>query len=116
MGGGGIGCSSLEDGPQPRNLTMRQCVKARSLRRARTAANRLREVPTGRPLSAGTASASGEVMDRPTNAEVAAALERVSELLQAQGANPYRLEAYRAAGAAVRTCDRQLGEVLAERG
>ncbi|HYV49558.1 MAG TPA: helix-hairpin-helix domain-containing protein [Myxococcaceae bacterium] len=55
-------------------------------------------------------------MDRPTNAEVAAALERVSELLQAQGANPYRLEAYRAAGAAVRRSERPLGEVLAERG
>lgn len=55
-------------------------------------------------------------MDRPMNVEVAAALERVAELLQAQGANPYRLEAYRAAGAAVRKCDRQLGEVLAERG
>jgi DNA polymerase (family X) len=55
-------------------------------------------------------------MDRPTNAEVAAALERVSELLEAQGANPYRVQAYGVAGTAVRKCERQLGEVLAERG
>lgn len=51
-------------------------------------------------------------MDRPTNAEVAAALERASELLEAQGANPYRVQTYRAAGTTVRRCERPLSEVL----
>jgi len=55
-------------------------------------------------------------MDRPTNAEVAAALDRVSELLEAQGANPYRWQAYRAAAAAVRRCESPLWPVLAEQG
>jgi len=55
-------------------------------------------------------------MNRPTNPEVAVALERVSELLEAQGANPYRAQAYRAAGAAVRRCQQPLAGVLAEHG
>jgi DNA polymerase (family X) len=62
------------------------------------------------------APALNGVMDRPTNAEVASALERVSELLEAQGANPYRAQVYRAAGAAVRRCEPALSSVLAGQG
>lgn len=55
-------------------------------------------------------------MNRPTNPEIASALERVAELLEVQGANPYRAQAYRAAGAAVRRAEKALPDVLAERG
>lgn len=50
------------------------------------------------------------------NEEVARMLERVAELLEAQGANPYRVQAYRLASGAARKCARSLHEVLAEGG
>ena len=55
-------------------------------------------------------------MDRPTNLEVASALERVAELLEAQGADPSRAQAYRTTGEAVRSCRQALSAVLEERG
>lgn len=50
------------------------------------------------------------------NAEVAARLDRVAELLEAQAANPYRVQAYRRAAAEVRRCERPLTLVAAEDG
>jgi hypothetical protein len=55
-------------------------------------------------------------MNRPTNTEIAGALERVAELLEAQGANPYRVQAYRVAGGAVRRCQPPLAAVLGQQG
>ena len=41
---------------------------------------------------------------RPDNEEIADLLERVADLLEAQGANPYRVRAYRGAARTVREC------------
>ncbi len=53
---------------------------------------------------------------RPTNLDVADALERVSDLLDAQGANAWRVRAYRAAAQTARTWPRPLLEVYEEEG
>jgi DNA polymerase (family X) len=50
------------------------------------------------------------------NASVARVFGRVAEFLQAQGANPYRVRAYRQAAAAVASMDEPVVEVLAQRG
>ncbi|MCA9510064.1 MAG: DNA-binding protein, partial [Myxococcales bacterium] len=49
------------------------------------------------------------------NAEIADALERVADLLEAQEANAYRVRAYRNAAATIRAHDEPLG-ALYERG
>lgn len=49
-----------------------------------------------------TAPSAWLVGHRPSNSDVAAVLERVAELLQAQDANPFRTRAYRQAATAIR--------------
>jgi len=48
---------------------------------------------------------------RPTNQEIADVLERVAALLEAQDANPYRVNAYRKAARLVERSDRSLAQV-----
>ena len=50
--------------------------------------------------------------DNPTNQEIADVLERVAALLEAQGANPYRVNAYRKAARLVDRSDRSLVELV----
>jgi hypothetical protein len=50
------------------------------------------------------------------NADVAAALDEVAELFETQGANPFRVKAYRDAAETVRGLSRPVGAILAERG
>lgn len=52
----------------------------------------------------------------PQNAAVAARLEELAALLESQGANPFRVEAYRRAADLVRGLDRPVGEVLRAEG
>ncbi len=49
-----------------------------------------------------------------SNTEIADALERVADLLEAQNANHYRVRAYRTAAATIRHHDTPLCEVFAE--
>jgi hypothetical protein len=51
-----------------------------------------------------------------TNAAIAARLEEVAALLAEQQANPFRVRAYRRAGATLRDLDRQASEILADGG
>jgi DNA polymerase (family X) len=46
------------------------------------------------------------------NAEIAARLEEIADILEAQQANPYRVQAYRRAGMTVRNYDRAMDEVV----
>ena len=50
------------------------------------------------------------------NAEIAARLEEIADILEAQQANPYRVQAYRRAGMTVRNYDRAMDEVIREEG
>ncbi|MBT8493329.1 MAG: hypothetical protein KJO07_09760 [Deltaproteobacteria bacterium] len=50
------------------------------------------------------------------NASIAAAFQRTGELLRAQGANPYRVRAYRQAAATLETMAEPVAEVLSSRG
>jgi DNA polymerase (family X) len=45
------------------------------------------------------------------NAGIASRLEEVADILEAQQANPYRVQAYRRAAMTVRNCDRPLAEI-----
>jgi hypothetical protein len=54
-------------------------------------------------------------MGRPTNEEIAGALERVADLLEAQDANPFRVRAYRNAARTARAAAEPLAAAL-ERG
>jgi hypothetical protein len=58
---------------------------------------------------------SGAVIQR-MNAEIAARLEEVADVLEAQEANPYRVQAYRHAAMTVRKCDRSMDEIVREEG
>jgi len=51
-----------------------------------------------------------------TNEAIAAALTEIAELLERQGANPYRVRAYRQGAETVRHCERPLQLILAEKG
>jgi DNA polymerase (family X) len=51
-------------------------------------------------------------MPDPQNAAVAARLEELAALLESQGANPFRVEAYRHAADLVRSLARPVGEIL----
>jgi hypothetical protein len=53
---------------------------------------------------------------RAGNEEIAGLLERVADLLEAQGANPYRARAYRRAAGTARATPRPLVEILEEGG
>jgi hypothetical protein len=50
------------------------------------------------------------------NEDVADALERVADLLEAQGENPYRVRAYRAGAQRVRGCEKPVAEILEQEG
>ncbi|GBD44368.1 DNA polymerase/3'-5' exonuclease PolX [bacterium HR40] len=50
------------------------------------------------------------------NRRIADRLRQAAELLEAQGANPFRVKAYRDAAATVETLDRDVGEILEEQG
>jgi DNA polymerase (family X) len=52
----------------------------------------------------------------PDNAEIAACFERVAELLDAQGASPWRVRAYRTGAHTCRSAPRPLAEIEAEGG
>jgi DNA polymerase (family X) len=51
-----------------------------------------------------------------SNEEVAATLERVGDLLEAQGANPFRVRAYHGAAGMLRELERPVAELLDEEG
>jgi hypothetical protein len=53
---------------------------------------------------------------RPDNEDIADVLERVADLLEAQGANRYRVRAYRMAGSTARESPRPLVEILEAEG
>jgi hypothetical protein len=52
----------------------------------------------------------------PQNAAVAARLDELAALLESQGANPFRVEAYRRAADLVRRLERPVGEILGAEG
>jgi hypothetical protein len=52
----------------------------------------------------------------PPNDEVADALERVADLLEAQDENPFRVRAWRTGARSVRACEREVAALLAEGG
>jgi len=52
----------------------------------------------------------------PRNPEVADALERVADLLEAQDENPFRVRAWRAGARSVRESEREVAAILAEHG
>jgi DNA polymerase (family 10) len=54
--------------------------------------------------------------ESPDNARVAETLDRVAELLELQGGNPHRARSYRRAAETVRGADREMAEVLKEKG
>jgi DNA polymerase (family 10) len=58
----------------------------------------------------------GIVMADTVNLEVAHRLEEVAELLEEQGANPYRVQAYRNAAQTLRRLDRPVTELLQHEG
>jgi DNA polymerase/3'-5' exonuclease PolX len=50
------------------------------------------------------------------NAGIATRLEEVADILEAQQANPYRVQAYRRAAITVRNCDRSMDETVRAQG
>ncbi len=56
------------------------------------------------------------MIPEPQNTAVAARLEELAALLECQGANPFRVEAYRRAGRLVRSLERPVGDVLRAEG
>jgi DNA polymerase (family 10) len=61
-------------------------------------------------------SKSDETLRRPTNAEIADRLDEASRLLGQQGANPFRVDAYRNAARVLRGLRRPAAEILDGRG
>lgn len=55
-------------------------------------------------------------MTHVSNANMARCLERVAELLDGQGANPFRVQAYRTAAATLRSLDEPAADILAREG
>ena len=51
-----------------------------------------------------------------SNRQIAALLEEIAERLDGQGANPFRVQAYRTAGATMRRCSREAVDILREEG
>src|SRR3954469_10249317 len=51
-----------------------------------------------------------------TNEQIAATLTEIADKLERQGANPYRVRAYRQGTETVRHCERPLQVILAEKG
>jgi hypothetical protein len=71
----------------------------------------LNPLPAPRPPP--TPPAPGPAID---NAALARSLEKIADLLEGQGANPFRCAAYRNAGAVVRSLDRPVSDILAAEG
>jgi DNA polymerase (family 10) len=55
-------------------------------------------------------------MTKPTNKEVAKVLRHIAELLEAQGADPFRINAYRKAAAQIKGMDRSVSKIESEGG
>jgi DNA polymerase (family X) len=70
-----------------------------------------RRSPLGKETIAGVC-----VMIQKINAEIAVRLDEVGDTLEAQQANPYRVQAYRRAGMTVRHCERAIDEIVREEG
>jgi predicted flap endonuclease-1-like 5' DNA nuclease len=51
-----------------------------------------------------------------TNEQIAARLQEVADLLESQGANPFRVRAYRTAAESVKALNRSVVDILAEKG
>lgn len=49
---------------------------------------------------------------QPTNSEIASLLEEIADLLETQGANPFRLRAYRQGARSVRESDQSIAELV----
>src|SRR5688572_6853559 len=58
----------------------------------------------------------GTMTQAPSNGDVARILENVASLLEAQGANPFRVTSYRNAARTARELDRPLAEIFAHAG
>lgn len=67
-------------------------------------------------MPAGVAGAIRNRRPRPSNADVAAILEEVADLLEAQHANPFRVGAYRRAATAMRGLPDAVAELVSRRG
>lgn len=78
----------------------------RSSRRSRAAS----------PICAAAFRAERVPPSAPPNDEVADALERVADLLEAQGENPFRVRAWRTGARSVRASEREVVAILAEAG
>lgn len=52
--------------------------------------------------------------ERPSNAEIAAKMERIADLLETQGANSFRIDAYRAGAATIRTARQPVADLAAQ--
>lgn len=63
-----------------------------------------------------TTGEQAEAVAVPGNPDVASALDEVSQLLEEQGANPYRVRAYRRAAATVRGLTQPLHQILQQQG
>jgi hypothetical protein len=50
------------------------------------------------------------------NQRVANVLEEIADLIEGQGANPFRVRAYRQGGKTIRSCERPVDSILAEKG
>jgi DNA polymerase (family X) len=55
-------------------------------------------------------------MTQKLNARIATRLEEVADILEAQQANPYRVQSYRRAAVTVRNCDRAMNKIVMEQG
>src|SRR5438874_13094368 len=54
------------------------------------------------------------MVQEPTNAQIAAVLERIANLLEAQEANPFRVRAYREAAQTIRNIDQSASQLLSQ--
>src|SRR5690349_1253255 len=52
------------------------------------------------------------MVQEPTNAQIAAILERIADLLEAQDANPFRVRAYREAAQTIRNIDQAVSQLV----
>lgn len=70
----------------------------------------------GEPLLPGAGSDSGRPSGLEQNREIAGRLDELARLLQEQGANPFRVRAYRRAGETLRRLDRPVADILEREG
>ncbi len=53
--------------------------------------------------------------EKPSNAEIADVLEKIADLLEIQGANPFRIRAYRNSAQSVRSAEKSLARLVKEK-